>query len=397
MPKVSSPPLVSVHCPVFNGEQFVEESVRSVLDQTFRDIEMVVVDDGSSDGSWDLLTRLEKEDERLRVLRHGNGAHRGLNASIRLAVAHSRGSDLARIDQDDRWLPDKLEQQVEVMNAGAHFCYGRAIRVDDEGNALAVEQGGGCIGSRWDEFQGSSGGPFEALLMLNYIPACTAIFSREAYDRVGGYSADFDLGNDFALWTRLVTLGEPAFLERVLADYRIHSAQTTTRLSAEGMDSIRGNPSIIEALRAWPGLPKQLVPVTDSWRRCHGSVASLVEGDVHSSEAMLEAEDAERLAGLLLHRWARLSELIGLRRVRRWTAGIRRLHPAFNKAIGRTWKLHLFRSFRGAYRQRRLVEAGKYATALVSAKVDDYRWRHVHVFIPILGTEEEMLLALGVL
>jgi teichuronic acid biosynthesis glycosyltransferase TuaG len=397
MPQASKRPLVSVHCPVYNGERFIEESVRSVLDQTFQDLELVVVDDGSSDGTWTLLKDLEKEDGRLRVLRHGSGANHGVPATLRLAVDHSKGRYLARIDADDRWAPDKLEHQVPPLEAGAHFCYGRAIRIDDEGNALPLEEGGGVIGARWDEFQGSAGvGPFEALMMRNYIPCCTTVFSREAYDRVGGYSADL-AREDFALWTRLVTLGEPAFLDGILADYRIHSAQRTTVMAEMGMDSIYGNLEVIEGLRLWPGLPNRLGPITDSWRRCHRALASLVDGDVRSSEATLEPEDAERLARLLLDRWARLSELVGGRRVRRWTAGLRRLDPAFNQVIGPAWKLHLFRSSRDAYRQRRLVEATKYATALVSAKIADYRWRHLHVLIPILETEEEMLLALGVL
>jgi glycosyltransferase involved in cell wall biosynthesis len=400
MPAANTP-LVSVHCPVFNGERFLEESVRSVLDQTFQDLEMVVVDDGSSDGSWNLLEDLAREDHRLRLLRHGRGGHRGLNASLRLAVDHSAGPYLAGIDQDDRWAPDKLEHQVETLDAGAQFCFGRAIRIDDEGHELPVEHGGGRIGARWDEFPASAGAtPFEALMMRNYIPACTAMFSREAYDRVGGYpaggySAELGLGNDFALWTRLVALSEPAFLDKILADYRIHPTQTTTRLEAEGMDSIEGNVRIIEELRGWPGLPEQLVPVTDSWQRCHGALAFLVGGDVRSSEAALEEEDADRLARLLLNRWARLSELIGSRRVRRWTAEIRRLSPAFDHAIGRTWKLYLFRCFRSAYRQGHMIEAARFATALVSAKVDDYRWRHTHAFMPMLGVAEDILPALG--
>ena len=396
MPKTDSRPLVSVQCPVFNGERFVEESVRSVLDQTFEDLELVVVDDGSTDGTRRLLEGLQKEDERLRVLRHEGGANRGLNASNRLAVDHSKGRYLARIDADDRWTPDKLEQQVAALDAGAHFSYGRAIRIDDEGKALPVEEGGGVIGARWDEIQGSTGaGPFEALMMLNYVPACTAVFSREAYDRVGGYSADL-AREDFALWTRLVTLGQPAFIDGILADYRIHAAQRTIELAEMGMDSIYGNLEAIEDIRRWPGLPSRLVPSTDSWRRCHTALASLVDGDVGSSKATLEAEDAERLARLLLNRWARLSELIGPRRVRRWTARIRRLDPAFNEAIGPAWKGYLFRSFRKACRKRHLLDASRYGMALVSAKAADFRSWHVHPCISALGAEGDLLIqALG--
>jgi glycosyltransferase involved in cell wall biosynthesis len=369
--------------------------VRSVLDQTFQDLEMVVVDDGSSDGSWGVLKALEKEDGRLRVLRHESGANQGVNETLRLAVDHSEGRYLARIDQDDRWAPDKLEHQVPALDEGAHFCYGRARRIDFDGNALPIEKGGGRIGARWDGFPGSEAAtPFEALLMRNYVPLCTAVISKEAYYRVGGYSPckDFRHRHDFALWTRLVTLAEPAFIDRILADYRVHSAQMSGTLREMGTD-FHEDLSVVEDLRRWPGLPQQLLPVTDSWLRCQRTLASLADGDdIHSSGAILEAEDAEWLARILPNRLGRMSELIGLRRLHHWTVGVRRLDPAFHEAIGRVWKVHLYRSFRDAYRNRRVAKAAKYATALLAAKVAEYRWLPVHILVPISTAGEEFVL-----
>lgn len=399
MPPATSAPLVSAHCPVFNGEQFLEESVRSVLDQSFEDLEMVVVDDGSSDGSWKLLRHLEKKDRRLRVLRHELGAHRGVNATLRLAVDHSRGRYLARIDQDDRWAPDKIEHQLASLRAGAQFSYGRARRIDSDGDALPVERGGGCIGARWDGFGGSAGAtPFEALLMRNYVPLCTAVFTKESYYRVGGYSScsDFRHRHDFALWTRLVTLAEPAFVDMILADYRVHSAQMSGGLREMGTD-FDEDLRVVEDLRQWPGLPRELVPLTDSWLRCQRTLASLADGDTESSVAGLETKDAEWLARVLPNRLKRMSELIGIWRLHRWIVAVRRLDPVFSEPVGRVWKVHLFRSFRDAYRRRRVAQAVKFASALLAAKAADYRDPAVHLLVPSCAAGEDVLqLATGI-
>lgn len=122
-------PVVSVIMPVFNGESYVAQAIESVLCQTYPHYEILIVDDGSRDGSAAILDRFQKQNpEKIRVFRHDRGKNRGVAFSRNLAVGHARGTYLAFLDQDDLWLPEKLERQVDFMerNPEIGLTYTRA-------------------------------------------------------------------------------------------------------------------------------------------------------------------------------------------------------------------------------------------------------------------------------
>jgi len=104
-------PLVSVVIPVYNGERFLRESLESVVAQTFQDYEIVCVDDGSTDGSCALL---KQYGARVRVIQQANA---GQSAARNVGVRQATGGFVAFLDQDDRWYPSKLAQQVTVLSA----------------------------------------------------------------------------------------------------------------------------------------------------------------------------------------------------------------------------------------------------------------------------------------
>lgn len=109
-------PLVSAVIIFLNGEPFIEEAIKSILDQTYSDWELWLVDDGSTDGS----TRIAKDyaeryPSKIFYVDHPNHENRGMSASRNLGIAHSRGDYLALLDADDVWLPTKLEKQLELM------------------------------------------------------------------------------------------------------------------------------------------------------------------------------------------------------------------------------------------------------------------------------------------
>jgi glycosyltransferase involved in cell wall biosynthesis len=108
-------PRVSVYMPVYNGAAYLAECLDSILDQSFRDFEVVAVDDGSKDGSLDILSQYADRDDRIRVLRHkvNQGHHQTSND----ALAACRGAYLARMDQDDLWLRRRLEASVHHLDA----------------------------------------------------------------------------------------------------------------------------------------------------------------------------------------------------------------------------------------------------------------------------------------
>ncbi|MDH3193967.1 MAG: glycosyltransferase family 2 protein [Acidimicrobiia bacterium] len=125
-------PLVSVIIPAFNAERFVEESVRSVLEQTHRNIEILVVDDGSTDGTASILRKLEAEDTRLRVIHQSN---QGVASARNRGVEEAQGLFVAPLDADDVWARRKLELQVKALleDSGAGLAYCWTQRIDERG------------------------------------------------------------------------------------------------------------------------------------------------------------------------------------------------------------------------------------------------------------------------
>jgi glycosyltransferase involved in cell wall biosynthesis len=123
-------PKVSVITAAYNAEAFIVETVESVLGQTYRDFEVIVVDDGSTDGT---AGRLEPYTDRLRYVRQDN---RGASAARNRAVAEASGDYLAVVDADDIWLPTKLERQMGAISDADGLCYTQTDRIDVHGAVI---------------------------------------------------------------------------------------------------------------------------------------------------------------------------------------------------------------------------------------------------------------------
>ena len=121
-------PLVSVIMIFLNAEKFIEEAIESVFTQSYDNWELLLVDDGSNDGSSTIARRYsEKYPEKVRYLEHDGHQNRGKSASRNLGINNSRGEYIALLDADDVFLPQKLEQQVEILESlpEAAMLYGR--------------------------------------------------------------------------------------------------------------------------------------------------------------------------------------------------------------------------------------------------------------------------------
>jgi len=115
---VSATPLVSVVVIFLNAERFLDEAIRSVITQTYPHWELLLVDDGSVDGSSDVARGYaEREPHRVRYLAHPGHRNHGMSASRNLGLQHAQGKYLALLDADDEWLPQKLERQVAILEA----------------------------------------------------------------------------------------------------------------------------------------------------------------------------------------------------------------------------------------------------------------------------------------
>ena len=212
-------PLVSAVIPVYNAERYVTEAIESVLAQTYEAIECIVVDDGSTDRTSEVVCRLG---DRVRYVR---GGHRGVSAARNTGAMIARGQLLAFLDADDVWLPTKTERQVELISArpelGLVYCGLR--RVDSGGQPVGtfpVPDPGEVIRNVLLQR-----GPQPSIAQTGLIP--TAIFAATGgFDEQLAATADADLAWRIAARYEIDGVAEP------LACYRSHPAQMHLDLAA---------------------------------------------------------------------------------------------------------------------------------------------------------------------
>lgn len=180
------PPTVTVITPVYNALGTLERAVDSVRGQDFADWELLLSDDGSTDGSAELATRLARDDPRIRVLRcdANGGAARARNR----ALAAAQGRFIAFLDADDEWVPHKLSRQIGFMReTGAAFTYAGYFRVR-EGRTRQV-----VVPPSVDHAQ---------LLRGNVIGCLTAVYDSEALGKIE--MPDLRMRQDYGLWLRIL-------------------------------------------------------------------------------------------------------------------------------------------------------------------------------------------------
>ena len=230
---ITARPRVSAIIIVLNGEQFIEEAIDSVLDQTCPDWELIVVDDGSTDRTLPLVRRfVGQHPERIRLIWHADGGNHGMSASRNLGLGQARGEYVAFLDADDVWLPTKLAEQVAVLDAepSTGMVYGRTLiwHSWERGSARA------------DYFY-DLGVPADAtyrppllcrqLLRNRYQTptTCNAMVRRDAAAVVGGFDPAFaDMFEDQLFFAK-VLLSYPTHVSgRCWARYRQHPGATST-------------------------------------------------------------------------------------------------------------------------------------------------------------------------
>ena len=206
-------PAVSVVMTVYNTARFVAEAVDSVLAQTFRDFEFVVVDDGSTDGSLSILRDRERRDARIRLISRPNtGIVRAANEGMELAC----GRYIARMDSDDVCLPRRFEAQVAYLDTHPEcVLVGSRVTVVDPYGSPVFESGQKLTHEEIDaELLGSGGGWA--------IVQPSAMMRAEAVRRVGGYRGRHNVSEDQDMFLRLAEVGRVANLPEPLLLYRRH-------------------------------------------------------------------------------------------------------------------------------------------------------------------------------
>lgn len=222
-------PQVSVVMAVYNGVEYLPATMASILNQTFRDVEFVIINDGSTDPSVaPLLERYAREDARIKLVSRPNkGLTPTLNEGLRLATAPL----IARMDSDDLARPDRLEKQVAFMRAHPEVVLlGGAYELIDHRDRLLT-----TIRPPLDN------ATLQQHCLQGTTPIChpLAMFRREAALKVGGYDESFTVAQDIDLWLRLGEVGELACLPDVLLGYRMHEKSVSEKKQTQQVANMK--------------------------------------------------------------------------------------------------------------------------------------------------------------
>ena len=205
--------LVSVIMPVYRGKEFVAAAMESVLAQTYRSFELIVVNDGSPDASADVIAQFLPH-KQIKYIEQENA---GVAAARNTGLARSSGQFIALLDQDDLWLPTKLERQVAYLNAHPNkgLVHSRVECIDASGEPCTCE---GAISVY--PFEGLCAG---RLLLGNGIAPLTVLMRSECVREVGGFDQKFAPADDWELWLRIARRYEFGFMDEITARYRVHA------------------------------------------------------------------------------------------------------------------------------------------------------------------------------
>jgi glycosyltransferase involved in cell wall biosynthesis len=215
---------VSVIIPTFNRAQKVSRAISSVLDQTFTDFEVIVIDDGSIDGTADVLAVFR---DRITLISHSE--NRGVSAARNSGIGASQSPFIAFLDSDDYWLAEKLETQVRYFreNPDAVACQTEEIWVR---NGVRVNP--------WKKHIKPSGYIFERSLKLCVVSPSAVMISRAVLDEVGIFDEGFPVCEDYDLWLRIGCRYPVTLIDRfLLVKEGGHPDQLSSML--KGMDRFR--------------------------------------------------------------------------------------------------------------------------------------------------------------
>ena len=207
--------LVSVIIPAFNRSDLITETVDSVLSQTDVSIELIVVDDGSDDGTFERLEAMDTGSQ-FTLLTHANRSNKGQSASINLGLRHAKGEYIAILDSDDLFSPGSLSRHAEFLdqNPNVGMVYGAGKAVDACGEPLGY--------NTLEPYHSETGDPNNLLLDCYIALPGGAMVRREVYQHVGLFEETFRASQDHDMALRIFEATKVAYLPEVAFHYRKH-------------------------------------------------------------------------------------------------------------------------------------------------------------------------------
>jgi glycosyltransferase involved in cell wall biosynthesis len=239
-------PTVSVVMPAYNASNYIQEAINSVIAQTFSNWELIIVDDGSTDTTSDILAENCKQDDRITSFFQENGKQ---GKARNLGISHARGIYIAFLDADDFWLPEKLEIQLrEIEERNVDLVFSDSYIFNDN-NVSNRNEKMNTINATLEGIEA-----LRLFLEGNRIPTLTVLVKKEKINLVKGFTEkkEIPLAEDYHLWLKLIIKNGVFYgSDKTLASYRIHDESSTSRdkiaskqLPEVFFDLIQSNPEL---------------------------------------------------------------------------------------------------------------------------------------------------------
>lgn len=302
--------LISVVIPARNVEHFIGQTLSSVLNQSHRDIEVIVVDDGSTDATARVVSEFIERDKRISLLRTKNV---GVSAARNIAISQSHGQFIASIDGDDIWHRDKLARQLKCMlecgdEVGVVYCWSAGI---DECNRIVLPAWNNSV---------ATGNVLRDIVIKGIAGnGSTPLIRRKYIDLVGGYDANLTLCEDWKFYTELAGVCQFAVVPEYLTGYRLRDDSASANVG----ELERAIGQVTEWIRTkWPFLTEDVFRERSYVVDTYLAVLAVRQREfIYALRLLVRAvwvQPAKIITGSYLELWALLvAHLIGLR-VYRW-------------------------------------------------------------------------------
>ncbi len=214
-------PKVVVIIPCFNASETIEQTLKSVEGQTYRNYDVLIINDGSTDGTEELvLSYRDRTGKAWRVITQPN---MGQTVAKNTGILNSNSEYIAFLDSDDVWAPEKLEYQVNLMmsNHDVGLCYTGGMLINEQGDNIGLIH---CS----DIYRGKC---YDSLLLKNNIIASSVMVRRKVLDKVGVFDERFRACENWDLWIRVSKISQIEYIDKALTYYRVHPGNMSRNVS----------------------------------------------------------------------------------------------------------------------------------------------------------------------
>jgi len=215
-------PLISIILPLYNGGEFIEKTLLSIGQQSFNNAELIIIDDGSTDNSIEIIKNVSSNSsslilKNLKIISQKNS---GVASARNHGINMAEGEWLSFIDQDDIWFPGKLEKQIEIVEkTNASFCYTAFSRFYADGREVTKKNG--------------SSDRKESLRLLAsgklFIPPSVALVKKETAEIEGGFNSDFIPSDEWDFFLKILEKYNPVYCPEILVKFRSHPTSTAKK------------------------------------------------------------------------------------------------------------------------------------------------------------------------